>query len=92
MGILSDTTIKCRTTIEGKDAEISYDIKECRAKPSITFGIKVDALNVDWTKTFEDSVEVRIPGFSVLGLFGVNLRVEMRDKNNGNVYLKVRTF
>ena len=80
--------MKCRTTFAGEDAEISFNIKMCRAKPSITFGIRLDALNVDWTETFENSVEVPIPGFSVLGA-GVNLRVAIKDRSSNEVYLKV---
>ena len=89
LNFLSDQTVTCSTRFAGQNAEISLDIKMCRAKPSITFGIKVDALDLDWEETFEDSVEVAIPGFSIPVVGGVYLRVKIEDRSSGDVYLKV---
>ena len=88
VNVLSDHTVTCTTTFFGVNVETSFDIKTCRAKPSITLGIKVDALNVDWEETFDNSVEIPIPGLS-LGGFGGYLRVVIEDRDSGNVYLKV---
>ena len=60
-------TIKCEESFNGQYAEFSINIKMCREKPSVTVGIEIDALNLDWEKTFIDSTEVAIPGFSLPG-------------------------
>ena len=87
-GLLSDLTITCRETIGGEDSEISLDIKLCREKPSITFGIKIDTFH--WEETFTDSAEIAIPGLSLPLIGGVYLRVKLEDKPGGkNVLLKV---
>ena len=84
------TTVTCGTTFAtGKYAEISINIKTCRSKPSVTFSIKFDALNVDWTKTFENSVEVSIPGVSLSGIGGMYLEVTIDGRSIDDVYFKV---
>ena len=84
-------TIKCEESFNGQYAEFSINIKMCREKPSVTVGIKIDALNLDWEKTFIDSTEVAIPGFSLPGgIGGVYLKLQLTSKPNEHLYIKVR--
>ena len=85
---VSDLTLTCSTSFVDEDLEISINMKTCRAKPAVTVGVTVNALNLYWEKTFENSVDIPISGFSVLGA-GVYLRVTIQDKSSGNIYLKV---
>ena len=79
----------CSAIIDEKNVEIYFKIKTCGAKPSITIGMKVDALYVDWNGTFENSVDFAIPGFARLGYVYVYLNLTMEDKSSGDIYLKV---
>ena len=82
-------TIKCEESINGQYAEFSITIKMCREKPSVTVGVQIDALDLDWERTFIDSAEVAIPGFSLPGGVGVYLKMQLENKPNKNLYLKV---
>ena len=88
VNFVSEQTLTCSTKFADEDLEISINIKTCRAKPSVTLGIKVDALDLDWSETFENSVEIPIPRLA-FPVGGVNLRVIIHGKSNGGVYLKV---
>lgn len=81
-------TIKCEESIDGQYAEFSITIKMCREKPSVTVGLQIDALDLDWERTFIDSTEVAITGFSMFGV-GVYLKIQLENKPNKNLYLKV---
>ena len=93
LNLLSQKTVRCTTTVSGKNAEISINLKSCRAKPSVTLGIKVD-LDVDWEMTFDNSVEIPIPGLSAFDPdLGVNLYIRylrvVIEGRDGDIYLKV---
>ena len=81
--------VTCESTFAGQREKYTIKLETCREKPKLKFNIKIDALYIDWTETFEDSKEAAIPGFSYAGLMGVYLKVQLKSYENGFTNIKV---